>query len=131
MGLAIVEIAEFEGTVEEASEDTSKTYLVAINGEYRTKYGKPQYEFPSRTLLEEYKVKTYTVGNSRSWSDFYDLCTDVVENKNVFTKKLPQELIRDSVRSYVKDNKVSKNTENVEDIDEKDIESIVSDIISV
>ncbi|WP_263819332.1 hypothetical protein [Salinibacter sp.] len=130
MGLAIVEIAEFTGTIEEADEDTSSTYLVAINGEYRTSYGSPSYEFPSDNLLEEYKICSYVVGNARNWSQFYSLCTDIVEDENIFTNKLPREVIRENVNSYISGLKLDKKYDNVEDISEKDMQSIIEDIVS-
>lgn len=131
MGLAIVEIVEFTGTIEEAEEDTSSTYLVGINGEYRTSYGSPQYEFPSDYLLEEYKTKSYSVGNAKEWSDFYDLCNDIVENEELFSKDMPYEFVRKSVESYLSNIEKEEGTKEVEDISNVDLDNIAEDIISI
>lgn len=130
MGIAIVEIVEFTGNVEEESGETSSTYLVGINGKYKTSYGSPQYEYPPESLIEEYKIRSYSVGNARNWNQFYNYCTELVKSEDIFTNKLPRELVRKSVNRYISSNEKSSSDIN-DGIDDGDIDEIVDDITSI
>jgi hypothetical protein len=122
MGLANVEIARFQGRVEQADKVESETYLVAVNGVYPMRYGSPRFSFPPKEWIEQYTVAKYRVGNFPDWRSFYRECSSIVERENPFKTKVPSEVIKSYLTQY---NLVPTDKNQNDDVD---IDSIIEEL---
>ena len=102
MSIAIVEIVEFTGSIESADERQSNTYLIAINGDYPTSYGKPKYTFPPKPWREQFQIASYRVGSAPDWKTFFRKCTNKLNRERPFSNKLPRPLYRTKTERLLK-----------------------------
>lgn len=81
-----IEIVEFRGQVADTKRDEVKTYLLAIDGEFRTKYRKPNFEYLPKSWRETYQIDSFDVGHAESWKEFYGNCRECLENERPFSE---------------------------------------------
>lgn len=93
MPLGNIEIVEFRGSLESSDKkgDVS-TYLMAIDGVFRRRYGRPEFGFLPRSWVKSYQVASYDVGRAHSWKEFFRKCGEMVETKRPFDRPLSTDL---------------------------------------
>lgn len=80
-----IEIVEFRGVFPSVDRGGQiACQLLAIDGVYQLKYGKPNYAFLPRAWVKPYCIRTFDVGEATSWQDFYNKCTDIVNKEQPF-----------------------------------------------
>lgn len=81
-----VEIVEFSGEVDGADDNPIVTYLLAIDGKYKTKYSSPHYEYLPSVWRHKYQIASYKVGRFSSWKKFYSACNELLKEKEPFSR---------------------------------------------
>ncbi len=79
-----IQIVEFRGEVADTKRDEVTTYLLAIDGEHRTKYRKPNFEYLPKSWRDKYQVGSFDVGRAGSWKEFYAQCAACLEDEKPF-----------------------------------------------
>lgn len=131
MGIAIVEIIEFTGSITSADEADSSTYLIAVNGEYPKSYGKPKYTFPPKSWRDQYQIASYRVGSAPDWKTFFIKCTNRLDRENPFSGELPGRAIRNYISEeygFPEDGKMGSGTEN---LSPEQMDTLIDDLISL
>ncbi|QDG52090.1 hypothetical protein FIV42_15465 [Persicimonas caeni] len=79
-----IQIVEFRGHVAGTKQGEVTTYLLAIDGDYRTKYLKPSFEYLPKSWRDKYQVESYDVGRAGTWQEFYEKCNARLEQEDPF-----------------------------------------------
>ena len=130
MGIAIVEIIEFTGSITSADEADSTTYLIAVNGEYPKSYGKPKYTFPPKSWREQYQIDSYYVGSAPDWKTFFQRCTNMLHEEDPLSGELPRKAIRRHLKEYgiLNDRNMRMDTES---LTSEEMDTLIDDLISL
>lgn len=87
MPRGLVEIVEFTGIVPESKRGGEvSAYILAIDGVYAQKYGRPDFSSLPRSWVNKFRIATFDVGYGRSWKDFFDQCIEILEREKPFGK---------------------------------------------